>query len=112
MTGDPLAALFLLATMPARAQAPAPRGLAAVTGKPPAPEIALEDVDGKPVKLSELLGKVVLVNFWATWCPLCLKELPSTFIVDRSGRIALRAVGGREFDDPAILAQLRELVRP
>jgi hypothetical protein len=38
--------------------------------------------------------------------------LPATFIVDPEGRIAFRAVGGREFDDPAIVAQLRTLLRP
>jgi peroxiredoxin len=41
-----------------------------------------------------------------------VRSLPATFVVDPEGRIVLRAVGGREFDDPAILAQLRELVRP
>jgi hypothetical protein len=38
--------------------------------------------------------------------------LPATFIVDPEGRIAFRAVGGREFDDPGIVAQLRTLLRP
>ena len=40
-----------------------------------------------------------------------VKGLPSTFVVDRRGRLALRAVGGREFDDAAIVAQLRGLLR-
>jgi thiol-disulfide isomerase/thioredoxin len=164
-----VAALLLLTVPPAVAQTPAPRALASVPGAPAAPEIVSKDVDGKPVKLSELRGRVVLVNFWATWCPPCRKEIPSltrlqklfrpeqltvlavnigedeetvfgfvpdpgftilldpasatlprwqvrglpaTFVVDREGRIALKAVGGREFDDPAILAQLRELMKP
>ncbi len=150
----------------------APQTMTPVAKRPAAKDYALEDMDGKTQRLSEQRGKVVLVNFWATWCPPCRKELPSmqrlweklkdepfalhaidtgetaeeilpfifstgteltfpilldresktprqwpviaiptTFVVDKQGRIAYRSVGGREWDDPKLIEELRRLMR-
>lgn len=65
------------------------RLLMPVTKKPMGKEFALKDLQGKTWRLSDLRGKVVVINFWATSCPVCRVEMPSLQSLWRS----LRKVG-------------------
>lgn len=73
---------LLSSAAPSRAAAPSEALLAELRlvpgrGATP-PAFSLPDLDGRVVSLASLRGRVVLLYFWATWCPYCVRELPST----------------------------------
>lgn len=137
-----------------------------------APGFTLQDMDEYEYDFSEYRGKVVLLNFWATWCPPCRREMPSmerlyqqnkdkdftvlainqmedadkvfsffgaletqptfnilldtdsavsqnynvrglptTYLIDKQGRVRYRAVGGREFDHPEVQKIIEALMQ-
>ena len=161
--------LWILAVTPPWAAGGVGQGMTPLPDRPPAPEIDLVDLDGQRHTLAQHRGKVLIVNFWATWCPPCREEMPSmerawqavkdegilllginvgesedqvwtftsnypvsfpllldqdsktieawpvrglptTFVVDPQGRLVYRAIGGRAWDDPMLLEQVRALL--
>lgn len=151
---------------------PAPPALSPIATKPPASDFILPDTDGRRVQLSNFRGKVVVLNFWATWCPPCREEMPSmqtlweslkgqdfellavnvgededlvfafrhelsttltipilldensevaqrypirglptTYIIDKQGRIVYQAIGGRDWLAPGIVDTIQALIK-
>jgi thiol-disulfide isomerase/thioredoxin len=56
-------------------------------------EFTLPDLDGKPVSVSDYRGKWVIVNFWATWCPPCLEEIPDFVDLYEENRDSIMVLG-------------------
>jgi cytochrome c biogenesis protein CcmG/thiol:disulfide interchange protein DsbE len=59
----------------------------------PAPDFALSDLQARSVVLSSLRGRIVLINFWATWCDPCRAELPLLDRIARKHPDSLRVIG-------------------
>jgi thiol-disulfide isomerase/thioredoxin len=59
----------------------------------PAPDFKLKDLDGKDLSLSSLKGRVVLLNFWATWCGPCRAEIPSLIQLQKRYQDRMQIIG-------------------
>ena len=65
----------------------------------PAPDLKAKDLDGKELSLEAYKGKVVLLNFWATWCGPCRAEIPSLIRIQEAYKDRLQIIGMDVDDD-------------
>jgi peroxiredoxin len=97
-----LRAVLLILFLVLSQQGLAGQTLTPVPGRPAAPELGLQDLDGTLHRMADYRGRVVIVNFWATWCPPCREEMPSmqrTWEAVKAEGIVLLAVNVGETED-------------
>jgi thiol-disulfide isomerase/thioredoxin len=75
------------------------------------PDFSVKDLQGREISSADLRGKVVLIDFWATWCQPCKKEMPGyQRLLDRYGSRGFAVVGFKfdtmmDMEDPALFAK-------
>ncbi len=100
-TGEPMTAPFVEPVAAHESTlGEAQAGAACLPDAKPATDFTLPSLDGKQVKLSSFRGKVVLLNFWATWCGPCKAEIPAFVELQQQYKSDL-VVLGLSVDDPA-----------
>ena len=97
-----IAALLALSLVAPRVTAAEPRA---------APPLTATLLDGKRFSLDEYSGKVVLINFWATWCGPCREEMPALEAFYRKHRERGLAVLAISLDEPGDASAVREVMR-
>jgi thiol-disulfide isomerase/thioredoxin len=75
----------------------------AIVGRPAPLHYTLKDMNGVDVKLASFKGKVILVNFWATWCPPCEAEIPWLVEIQKAHPDDLVILGVSTDDSPEML---------
>src|SRR5688572_8760691 len=105
------AASLAIPALPGRAVAGGPPPFATVRhqftemrGARPVPAVSIPRLGAAALDLTSLRGKVVLVNFWATWCPACRTELPILDRLARGGRADLAVVAITTDRDRSLVA--------
>jgi peroxiredoxin len=87
------------------------RGGNAVT-HPLAPDFSVTDLSGQTLQLSRYHGKVVLLNFWATWCAPCRSEIPRFVdLHNKYGKEGLQIIGISLDDDPRLVHAFYQQLR-
>lgn len=71
-----IAVIALIGGISARGLLSSPQNQSSKSSQNPLPEFSLPDLSGKQHSIKEWQSKVLVINFWATWCPPCLKEMP------------------------------------
>jgi thiol-disulfide isomerase/thioredoxin len=79
-------------------------------GENPAPKLELKDIEGRALRLSDYRGKIVLLNFWATWCAPCRAEMPDLIKWQREYKSRGLQVIGVTYP-PEELAEVREFIK-
>jgi peroxiredoxin len=85
--------------------------LPALADENPAPQLALSDLRGNPVTIEDYRGKVVVLNFWATWCGPCTHEMPMLAETARKYSEKNVVVVGVSIDDKTTLPKVEPFVR-
>src|SRR6266404_9774924 len=94
------AGAFLMVTCGASARTPQGGNVIRFVRSPDAaPEFKLDALDGKPLSLATARGKVVLLNFWATWCGPCRAEIPDLIALQQKYKDQLQIIGLTVDDD-------------